>query len=160
MYLIPTWGHHGLIVGGSYDLNGGTYKQTQDDGQLVTDGKAGWGIGLFTARAGYIHYFGDGQWHPYVLGDAGAVWEKMRIESSYDGIDEKSDDKRVMTAMVGIGAGLGKEIVNGLLGFEIRAEAYPFPVKYEFTDSLDRYDLTVSHPVVIKAAFIFGLGHL
>ncbi len=160
MFLIPTWGKNGLIVGASYDLSGGTYKQTLDDGQLVYEGEAAWAIGLFAARAGYIHYFGDGQWHPYVLGDAGAVWEKMRIESSYDDVEERSDEARVMTALVGAGVGLGKEIVNGLIGLEVRAEAYPFPVKYGFTDALGRYDVTVTHPVVFKATFIFALGHL
>jgi hypothetical protein len=160
MLLIPTWGPHGITFGVSYDLIGASFKQKIEDTQYSYTGDSKLGIADFALRAGYVYYFGEYEWHPYLLVDAGCAWETVQLESSYDNSDDVVKEGKSTTPVLGAGAGLAHEISNGILGVELRTDYYPFPLKMEFVDPTSGNDMDISHPLRIKLQFVFAIGHL
>ncbi|MCZ7586885.1 MAG: hypothetical protein M5R36_28035 [Deltaproteobacteria bacterium] len=156
--LIPTWGPHGWIIGASYDVVSGKFKQTVDDGTLFHEGETEIGMGLFAFRTGYVHYFGDLEWHPFVLADAGYGIIRARANSKFE--DDYSSKDNNQTLLGGVGIGIGKETPSGFFGGQLVADIYPLPYTMGFGDPAGSYEISISHPVVLRLQAFLALGHL
>lgn len=158
--LVPTWGMNGVEFGAGYEATGGEMKLAVDDGGVVEDGEATFTLSDFTIRTGYVRYFGDLDWHPYVLGDVAAAWETMRVAADYENAGDEVGDSKLMTGVIGAGFGSVWEISSGVIGFEARADYRPFPVRHDFPSPSGRYDLEVSRPLLVKLGFVLAIGRL
>lgn len=158
--LVPTWGMNGVEFGAGYEATGGEMKLAVDDGGMVERGDATFTLSDFALRTGYVRYFGDLDWHPYVLGDVAVAWETMRVAADYENAGDEIGDSKLMTGLVGVGFGSVWEISSGVIGFETRVDYWPFPVRHDFPSPSGRYDLEVSRPVLVKLGFVLAIGRL
>ncbi|MCL4233732.1 MAG: hypothetical protein KJ042_04345 [Deltaproteobacteria bacterium] len=158
--LVPTWGMNGVEFGAGYEATGGEMKLAVDDGGVVENGDATFTISDFTIRTGYVRYFGDLDWHPYVLGDVAVAWETMRVAADFENAGDEVGDSKLMTGMVGLGFGSVWEISSGVIGFEARVDYCPFPARHDFPSPSGRYDLEVSRPLLVKLGFVLAIGRL
>lgn len=158
--LIPTWGMNGVEFGAGYEATGGKMTLAVDDGGVVEDADATFTLSNFTIRTGYVRYFGDLDWHPYVLGDVAVTWETMRLAADYENAGDEIGDSKLMTGLVGLGFGSVWEISSGVIGFETRVDYWPFAARHDFPSPSGRYDLEVSRPILVKLGFVLAIGRL
>ncbi|MCB9479929.1 MAG: hypothetical protein H6683_09620 [Deltaproteobacteria bacterium] len=158
---VPTWGRNGLLLMLSYDLIAARFDQTVDDNSIQAyTGDSTLGVSALATRAGYIRYFGDDEWHPWILADAGFVWETATVKTDYDGADNESGSDQQYSAVLGAGVGLGKEYATGLVGAELRVDFDPVVNKFEFDNPAGKYEIEINHPLLIKLNAVFALGNL
>ncbi len=159
-FLIPTWGKNGMHFGASYDLSAIRFRHRTGEGNAAVEGNSSLGVADMVARVGYVRYFGKYEWHPYFLGDVGLSWQTARLSTDYAAQDDKVEDSKIKTPLIGLGFGIGKETKSGMIGGELRADFYPMTFEHEFPGPHDRFDLNLDRPVVIKLMAIFSIGHL
>ena len=159
--LIPTWGRNGITFGASYDRTGAAFNQKAETTYVPPfEGHSSLGFSDFTARVGYARYFGEYQWHPYLMTDVGVVWEAVDIASSYPGEDDIVKEARKTTGLVSGAFGVAKEISNGIVGGEIRLDYYPIPATIDFQDPVGKNQIRIDHPMILKLMLIFAIGQL
>ncbi|MBZ0272706.1 hypothetical protein K8I61_11765 [bacterium] len=161
LFLIPTWGRNGLTFGASYDLTGGSFEhRLESDGEQRTV-ETDFGMAQFAARAGYVRYFGRYRWFPFVLADAGLVWERVQV-SFGEGDEETVHQGRANTGVLGLGVGIlrAAQSTTAAYGIELKADIYPFPTTTDHPDVFDRHDMTIAHPAIVKLRFLAGWGKL
>jgi hypothetical protein len=159
-YLIPTWGKNGMHFGASYDMSAIRFSHKTGEGDAAVEGNSSLGVTDMVARVGYVRYFGKYDWHPYILGDGGLSWQTARLSTDYATQDDKVEDSKINTPLIGLGVGIGKKTTNGMFGGELRADFYPMTFEHDFPGPHDRFDLNLDRPVIFKLMAIFSIGHL
>ncbi len=159
-YFIPTWGKNGVYFGASYSFSSLSFNHETGRGNEAVSGESSLGISDMIARVGYVRYFGEYKWHPYLLGGAGLSWQTARMGTSYDGLDDKVEDSKINTPVIDVGVGIGRQSRGNMWGAQLKADYYPMTLEHEFPGPYERFDLNITRPIVLKIMAVFSFGHL